>query len=63
MKPASNGNNSETKRLLGFPCGCDSRKAIMGAGNWQTDALIIGIAILAPLTIYAYFKWGRSAES
>lgn len=60
MIPRQNGHNKETKRLLGIPCGCDNRKEIMGAGSWQNDAIVIAVAILVPLSIYAYWKWGRT---
>lgn len=62
MIPKENGSDKETKRLLGIPCGCDSRKDIMGSGEWQKDAIIVAIAVLVPLSIYAYFKWGKDNE-
>ena len=35
-------DSNELKKKLGIPCGCNNRKEIMGAGNWQTDAVIVG---------------------
>jgi len=29
-----------------FDCGCENRKEIITAGNWQKDALVIGAVIL-----------------
>lgn len=62
MIPKENGQDKETKRLLSLPCGCESRKEIMGAGDWKNDAIVIGAAVLIPLMIFAYFKWGKEAE-
>ncbi len=62
MIPKQNGSNSESKRLLGFPCGCESRKDIMGAGEWQRDAIVLGVVVLIPLIVYAYVKWGKVQE-
>lgn len=35
-----------------LPCGCESRKEIMGAGEWQTDAIVVGVVILLAVCIY-----------
>lgn len=34
-----------------LPCGCDSRKEIMGAGDWKTDALVVGTVLLIAVLI------------
>jgi hypothetical protein len=34
------------KKLFGIPCGCDNRKQIMGAGEWQMDAMVIAAILL-----------------
>lgn len=40
---AVRGNGME---LSSLPCGCENRKEIMGAGEWQRDALVLGVAVL-----------------
>lgn len=62
MIPRENGENSETKRLLGIPCGCGNRKEIMGAGNWQVDAIVILTALAIPALVFAYIKWYKIDE-
>ena len=39
-----------------IPCGCGSRKEIMGAGEWQRDAITIGIILAIPIAILIYKK-------
>ena len=34
-----------------IPCGCEQRKEIMGAGEWQKDAILLGIIILVPALV------------
>lgn len=34
-----------------IPCGCESREQIMGAGDWQTDAVVVGIVILLAVCV------------
>lgn len=34
-----------------IPCGCDSREQIMSAGDWQTDAIVVGVVILVAVCI------------
>jgi hypothetical protein len=38
------------------PCGCESREEIMSAGNWKTDALIVGSLILITCCVIGK-KW------
>ena len=48
-----NGN----KTILGIPCGCNNRKFIMGAGEWQIDAaVILGVFIVAACIFVATKK-------
>jgi hypothetical protein len=36
-----------------FDCGCDNRKEIMSAGNWQLDAIVVASALaLVALAIF-----------
>jgi len=56
---AATMNGTEPKKILGIPCGCGNRKDIMGAGEWQKDAIILALVIGIPIGIYAYQKWGR----
>jgi hypothetical protein len=37
---------------MNIPCGCEQRKEIMGAGEWKTDAVLVGGLILAVVLIY-----------
>lgn len=41
---------------LPFDCGCDNRREVMGAGEWQNDALIIGGGLLVLLILYLATK-------
>jgi hypothetical protein len=37
----------EVRSMFGeFDCGCDDRKTIMGAENWQLDASVVVAAIV-----------------
>ena len=41
------------KTIFGIPCkGCTQRSEIMGAGDWQTDAILIGAVLLLRIAIY-----------
>ncbi len=44
----------QVKKLFGIPCGCDNRKEIMGSGNWQMDAIIVGSVSLLILGIILF---------
>jgi hypothetical protein len=47
-----NGSGS-VKTIFGIPCkGCTERSRIMGAGDWQTDAILIGAILLLGIAIY-----------
>jgi hypothetical protein len=44
-----------------FPCGCESREEIMGAGEWRMDALVlggVGLFIIGVL-LYKYTSVGK----
>lgn len=34
-----------------IPCGCEAREQIMGAGDWQKDALVVGAVVLIALCV------------
>ena len=57
VEPA-NGNGTATKNqkfILGIPCeGCTQRAEIMGAGNWQIDAMILTSMALLVIGIILY---------
>ncbi len=57
MSPTIHTENGA--KTLNIPCGCGNRKEIMGAGEWQQDAIIVALIIAIPLSIYAYQKWGK----
>ena len=57
MQVDSNGDvttdERSVKTIFGIPCkGCTERSRIMGAGNWQVDAILVGAIILLGVTIY-----------
>lgn len=33
-------------------CGCDNRREIMGAGEWQDDALIVGVVLVVAVVVF-----------
>jgi hypothetical protein len=39
-----------------FDCGCDGRRQIMGADNWQLDITTIGIAIIITVIALVIIK-------
>lgn len=41
---------------LPFDCGCDNRREIMGAENWQQDALVIGGALIVLAVVFLALK-------
>lgn len=57
MSPTVQTENGS--KSFNIPCGCGSRKEIMGAGEWQHDAIVLGILIAIPVAIIVYKKWSE----
>ena len=41
---------------LPFDCGCDNRREVMGAGNWQSDAMMIAAVVVLAAIVYKVMK-------
>lgn len=39
-----------------FDCGCDNRREIMGADNWQSDITVIAAALVVTVVILVVVK-------
>lgn len=39
-----------------FDCGCDNRREVMGAGDWQNDAMLIAAAVVVAAIIFMVTK-------